>query len=71
MDLSFTEEEQAFRAEIRAFLAAELSVELAEKVRLGHDLDKADMEGWHATLNARGWLAQNWPAAFGLSLIHI
>ncbi len=65
MDLSYTPEEDAFRAEVRAFLETELRSDLAEKVRLGRDLTKADMEDWHAALNARGWLAQNWPKAFG------
>ena len=65
MDLSYSAEEDAFRAEVRAFLEAELPPELAEKVRLGRDLTKDEMEGWHATLNARGWLAPNWPKAFG------
>ena len=65
MDLSYSAEEEAFRAEVRAFLAGELPKDLSEKVRLGRDLTKADMEGWHATLNARGWLAPNWPKAFG------
>ncbi|MEO0667487.1 MAG: acyl-CoA dehydrogenase family protein [Pseudomonadota bacterium] len=65
MDLSYSAEEDAFRADVRAFLEAELPTDLAEKVRLGRDLTKAEMEGWHATLNARGWLAPNWPKAFG------
>ena len=66
MDLSYSPEEQAFRAEVRDFLEASVSPELAEKVRKGHDgLTKEDMEQWHATLNARGWLAQNWPVEFG------
>ena len=65
MDLSYSAEEDAFRADVRAFLEAELPTDLAEKVRVGRDLTKAEMEGWHATLNARGWLAPNWPKAFG------
>ena len=65
MDLSFSAEDLAFRDEVRSFLRDELSPELAEKVRLNRDLTKADMDGWHATLNARGWLAQNWPKSFG------
>ena len=65
MDLSYSAEEDAFRAEVRAFLEAELPPELAEKVRPGRDLTKDEMEGWHASRNARGWLAPNWPKAFG------
>lgn len=66
MDLSYSPEEEAFRAELRAFLRDNLPVEMAEKVRHGGDyLSKADMERWHAILNAKGWLAQNWPREFG------
>ncbi|MEO1779783.1 MAG: acyl-CoA dehydrogenase family protein [Pseudomonadota bacterium] len=65
MDLAFTPEEEAFRADVRSFLETALPEALSEKVRLGRDLSKAEMEGWHATLNARGWLAPNWPKAFG------
>ncbi|WP_299726934.1 acyl-CoA dehydrogenase family protein [uncultured Tateyamaria sp.] len=65
MDLSFTPEEQAFQDEVRAFMRDELPGEIADKVRLGRELTKDDMERWHSILNARGWLAQNWPASFG------
>ncbi|TNF65009.1 MAG: pimeloyl-CoA dehydrogenase large subunit [Rhodobacteraceae bacterium] len=66
MDLSYSPEEQAFRAEVREFLETSLPKDMAAKVARGHDhLSKADMEQWHAILNARGWLAQNWPKAFG------
>jgi alkylation response protein AidB-like acyl-CoA dehydrogenase len=65
MDLSFSPEEEAFRADVRAFLAAELPPRLAEKVRTGKRLAKADMEEWHAILNARGWLAPHWPQEWG------
>ena len=65
MDLAFTPEEEAYRADVRSFLETALPEALSEKVRLGRDLSKAEMEGWHATLNARGWLAPNWPKAFG------
>ena len=48
MDLNFTPEEEAFRSEVRAFLAAKLPVRLSEKVRSGKILEKADMQEWHA-----------------------
>ncbi|MEM9579378.1 MAG: acyl-CoA dehydrogenase family protein [Pseudomonadota bacterium] len=65
MDLSYTDTEKAFRAEVQAFMRDELPDHMAEKVRKGRGLTKADMEDWHARLNAKGWLAQNWPKAFG------
>jgi len=65
MDLNFTPEEEAFRAEVRSFLKDNLSEELATKVRNGEELGKADIEGWHATLQSRGWLAATWPVEYG------
>jgi alkylation response protein AidB-like acyl-CoA dehydrogenase len=65
MDLSYSPEELAFKAEVRAFLTAELPAKLADKVRHNKRLSKAEMEGWHATLNRRGWLAQAWPKEHG------
>ncbi|WP_108662073.1 acyl-CoA dehydrogenase family protein [Acuticoccus kandeliae] len=65
MDLSYTPAEKAFEAEVRAFLQAELPEALSRKVLSDASLTKADMEGWHAILNRRGWLATNWPTEYG------
>ncbi|MDU8913098.1 acyl-CoA dehydrogenase family protein [Aestuariicoccus sp. MJ-SS9] len=65
MDLSYSPDEQAFRQEVRRFLADELPKALSDKVRMGEALTKGDHESWHAILNARGWLAPNWPKAYG------
>ena len=65
MDLNYTNEERAFRDEVRAFLDEKLPGEIADKVRRGQELTKEDMERWHAILNERGWLAPNWPKEYG------
>ncbi|MDJ0824141.1 MAG: acyl-CoA dehydrogenase family protein [Rhodobacter sp.] len=65
MDLSYSPEDRAFQDEIRAFLAEALPARLSDKVRTGAELTKADMEAWHAILNAKGWLATTWPKEFG------
>ncbi|MEO9822564.1 MAG: acyl-CoA dehydrogenase family protein [Paracoccaceae bacterium] len=65
MDLSYSPQEQAFRTEVKAFLKDDLPPEIADKVRRGAELTKGDMDRWHSILNARGWLAQNWPKSFG------
>ncbi|ARP92915.1 acyl-CoA dehydrogenase family protein [Bordetella genomosp. 13] len=65
MDLNFSPEELAFRDSVREFLRERLSPELAAKVRAGKHLSKAEMEGWHAELHARGWLASHWPVEYG------
>ncbi|GFE52437.1 hypothetical protein So717_41900 [Roseobacter cerasinus] len=55
----------AFRTEVKAFLANALSENLKEKIRLGLPMTKADHEEWHAILNDKGWLAVNWPVEYG------
>ena len=65
MDLNFTPEEEAFRTEVQAFLKAKLPARIANKVKAGQRLSKADQDEWHAILNERGWLANHWPQEYG------
>ncbi len=65
MDLQFTPQEEAFRAEVQAFLKAKLPERIATKVKAGQRLTKADQDEWHAILNERDWLANHWPEAYG------
>lgn len=63
--LHFTAEEEAFREDVRAFLDKKLPSALAAKVRSGAELSRSEMEGWHETLNRKGWLASHWPREWG------
>ena len=65
MDLNFTPEEEAFRAEVQLFLKQELPERLRAKVRQGQRLTRDDMAEWHGILNKRGWLATHWPREWG------
>jgi len=65
MDLRYSEQEIAFRDEVRAFLKDNLPTEMADKVRSGSGLNKADMDAWHAILNEQGWLATTWTKEYG------
>jgi alkylation response protein AidB-like acyl-CoA dehydrogenase len=65
MDMSYSAEEHAFRAELCAFLEDNLPADISDTVRTGRGLTKSQMETWHAILNARGWLAINWPKSHG------
>lgn len=65
MDLNFSPAENAFRDEVRQFLADKLPEEIARKGREGRDFVKDDMERWHAILNKKGWLAVTWPKDCG------
>ncbi len=65
MNLDYSDDQKAFRAEVQAFLDAELPERLTDAGRKGRAPNKAEYEEWHAILNRRGWLAVNWPVAFG------
>ena len=65
MDLSFSEQEQEFQADVRAFLATELPADMSARVGRGEAPTEADMRGWHDILNNKGWLAGTWPTEFG------
>jgi len=65
MDLAFTPEEQAFRAEIRAWVRDHLPPELAHKVHHALRLSRDDLQGWAKVLGRKGWLGHGWPKAFG------
>jgi alkylation response protein AidB-like acyl-CoA dehydrogenase len=65
MDLDFTPEQQAFRADIRAWVAANLPADIAHKVHNGLRQSRDDMQRWAKILGAKGWLGYGWPKEFG------
>ncbi|WP_123366599.1 acyl-CoA dehydrogenase family protein [Pseudomonas brassicacearum] len=60
-----TFDEQAFRAQVREFVEANLAVETRHKVRNGLYLGKADYVGWQKVLRAKGWFGATWPSEYG------
>ena len=65
MDLSFTQEEREFRAEVRALFAKALTPELRAKMIDRGLLTRDDYVAWQRVLNARGWATINWPVEYG------
>ncbi|CAE6851732.1 acyl-CoA dehydrogenase family protein [Paraburkholderia domus] len=65
MNLKFTAEEEAFRAEVLDFLRTSLPQHIAQKVHAGKHLTRDDMAQWHGILNSKGWLANHWPSEYG------
>ena len=65
MDLSYSPEEQAFRNEVRGWLAANLPDDIRNKVLNYHALSKADFIRWHKILAAKGWSVPHWPVETG------
>ncbi|SDB70693.1 acyl-CoA dehydrogenase family protein [Belnapia rosea] len=65
MDLRFTDEEIAFRQEVRDFIAKELPAETRERMVAGRSPTKQQVVDWQRKLNARGWAAPEWPKEAG------
>jgi len=62
MDFSYTPEEQAFRAELRAWLAANVPrAPLPDTL----EAEAAYLTAWQRTLYDAGWAAVHWPRAYG------
>ncbi len=74
MDFSFSEQEEAFRAEVRAFLAeanpnAELPGQSGDEEE-GGDIERAmnrlpKLMAWNQALYERGWVGFSWPEEVG------
>ncbi len=65
MDLRFTSEEIAFRAEVRDFFESNLPPDIRRKQVLGQRLAKEDIVNWQRILNKKGWACPLWPVEYG------
>jgi hypothetical protein len=65
MKLEFSPADEAFRAEVRAFVKAKLPVDIKRKVELGLRLEHADYVTWFRILEERGWITPGWPVEHG------
>ncbi|HMZ02036.1 MAG TPA: acyl-CoA dehydrogenase family protein, partial [Burkholderiaceae bacterium] len=65
MDLNFTDEELAFRADVKQWVAEHLPADLSHKVHNALRLTRDDMQRWARILGSKGWLGYGWPKQFG------
>lgn len=67
MDLSFSKEDEAFRQEVRQFIAENYTDDIrAKSARSKHGyIDKEGHVTWQKRLAKKGWLAPNWPTEYG------
>ena len=65
MELRFTDQEVAFRQEVRAFIRENLPAKTRERMRLGYPPTKSDVVTWQRILNAKGWATYKWPQEWG------
>ncbi len=65
MDMSFSSEQEAFREQVRAWIDAAMPP--AIKTKAGNDaaFSHDEVMIWHKVLAKQGWVAPNWPKAFG------
>jgi len=65
MDLNFTAEEQAFRQDVRQWVAENLPKDISHKVHNALRLSRDDLQRWAKILGKKRWLGYGWPKEFG------
>ena len=64
MNLEFTEEEKAFRAEVREFIENNYPQNIDSR-GVRDELSREDMLAWHKILGKKGWSVPAWPTEYG------
>ena len=65
MDLAYSQQEQAFRNEVRGWLADNLPADIRGKVTGYRSMAKEDIIRWHKILAEKGWSVPHWPVEWG------
>ena len=65
MDLRFTHEESAFRANVRHFMCTEIPILIRRKVAEGQELEREELVLCQRILNDKGWAVPRWPLEWG------
>jgi len=64
MNLEFTEEEKAFRAEVREFIDNNYPQNIGTR-GVQDEMSREDMLAWHKILGKKGWSVPAWPTEYG------
>jgi alkylation response protein AidB-like acyl-CoA dehydrogenase len=67
MDMTFSAEDRAFQAEVREWISANFTPDLKAMMAMSKNgyLDKEGQVAWQKKLHAKGWVAPDWPEAYG------
>jgi len=65
MHVTFTDEELAFRDEVRAFFRDEMPQDVAQKQERGVPLGREGFVAFQKALFRKGWAGYNWPVEYG------
>ncbi len=64
MNLEFTEEEKAFRAEVREFIENNYPQDIGTR-GVDDEMGREDLLAWHKILGKKGWSVPAWPKEYG------
>ena len=65
MNINFSDEDLAFRDEVREWLSNDYPQHVREKTEKGITISKEDLIDFHKALSKKGWMGYNWPVEFG------
>lgn len=65
MDLRFTEDELAFRDEVRSFFREALPASIRDNIVAGRHTTKEELVTWTRILHDKGWAVPHWPIEHG------
>lgn len=65
MDMSYSPAEQAFRQEVREWIASAMPPHIAQKAASGGHFEHEEVMEWHRILYQKGWIAPHWPKEYG------
>ena len=65
MDLRFTDNELAFRDEVRTFIRENVPQDVTTAMKEGREVTKDMLVRWTRILNKKGWSTPHWPEEYG------
>src|SRR5262245_28716439 len=65
MDMTFSPEQLAFRAEARSYIAGAMPPHIKAKAEVDGNFTHQEVMEWHKILHAQGWAAPHWPKEYG------
>src|SRR6266498_3512426 len=67
VNFEWSDEEKAFRASVRAFIAANATDEVADPRRdgMGQLVDSPERRAFMKLLSQQGWIGMSWPKSYG------
>jgi alkylation response protein AidB-like acyl-CoA dehydrogenase len=65
MNLTFTDEEEAFRQEVREWIASAMPADMKARAQGSGGFTPEDSAVWHRILYDKGWIAPHWPKESG------